>query len=301
MMGAVASTPAPIRFRPMPLPELLDELFRLYRRHFSLIVAVSLLVALPALVWSLVTGTYRLNSASYANLFTTTGSATPAFNSQQFSNLLGAIAIGVLGGLILLPISVGAVYRAVTDVAVGRPATIGSVLRETLGRYWRLLGLIGLFILIGIGWLIAEIIGFVLLVLPGLAVFCAAIYLLVRWSLVVAAMMAEDIGPIRGLGRSWNLVSGSWWRTFGILLIVTILQLIITYGLFILFGVVAALFSTGDFQAALVQVGGTLLSAVVSPITTIAVTLLYFDLRVRKEGLDLDQLAQQTSPGPAPA
>ena len=33
----------------------------------------------------------------------------------------------------------------------------------------------------------------------------------------------------------------------------------------------------------------------------IAVVLLYFDLRVRKEGLDLDQLAQQTSPGPAPA
>ena len=87
----------------------------------------------------------------------------------------------------------------------------------------------------------------------------------------------------------------------GILLIVGILQTIITYGLFILFGVIAALFSTGDFQAALVQVGGTLLSAVVSPITTIAIILLYFDLRVRKEGLDLDQLAQQTSPGPAPA
>ena len=53
--------------------------------------------------------------------------------------------------------------------------------------------------------------------------------------------------------------------------------------------------------AALVSVGSTLLSALVSPITTIAVVLLYFDLRVRKEGLDLDQLAQQTSPGPAPA
>jgi hypothetical protein len=118
---------------------------------------------------------------------------------------------------------------------------------------------------------------------------------------VVAAMMAEDIGPIRGLGRSWNLVRGSWWRTFGILLVVGILQTIISYALFILFGLIAAVFSTGDFQAALVQVGSTLLSAVVSPITTIAVVLLYFDLRVRREGLDLDQLAQQTSPGPAPA
>jgi hypothetical protein len=301
MMEAVASTPAPIRFRPMPLPELLDELFRLYRRHFSLIVGVALLVAVPGLIWSLVTGTYKLNSASYANLFTTTGTTTPTFNNQQFSNLVGALSLGALGGFILLPISVGAVYRAVTDVALGRPATIGSVLRETLARYFPLLGLIGLGILLFIGWIIAETIGFILLILPGFAVFCAAVYLAVRWSLVVAAMMAEDIGPIRGLRRSWNLVSGSWWRTFGILLIVTILQLIITYGLFILFGVIAALFTAGDFQAAVVQVGGTLLGAVVSPITTIAVTLLYFDLRVRKEGLDLDQLAQQTSPGPAPA
>ena len=285
----------------MPLSELLDELFRLYRRHFSLIVGVALVVALPGLVWTLVTGVYRLNSASYTNLFTTTGTSTPAFNSQQFSNLVGTFALGGLGALILLPFSVGAVYRAVTDVALGRPATIGAVLRETLARYWPLLGLVGLGILLFIGWAIAELIGFVLLVIPGLAVFCAAVYLGVRWSLVVAAMMAEDIGPIRGLGRSWNLVSGSWWRTFGILLIVGILQTIISYALFILFGLIAAVFSTGDFQAALVQVGSTLLSAVVSPITTIAVVLLYFDLRVRKEGLDLDQLAQQTSPGPAPA
>src|SRR2546430_4075205 len=297
MMGAVASTPAPIRFRPMPLPELLDELFRLYRRHFSLIVAVSLLVALPALVWSLVTGIYRLNSASYANIFTTTGSATPSFNSQQLSNLLGALALGFIGGFFLLPISLGAVFRAITNVALGRPATIGSVLRETLARYLPLLGLVALGILMLIGWIIAETIGFILLILPGFAVFCAAVYLAVRWSLVVAAMMAEDIGPIRGLGRSWNLVSGSWWRTFGILLIVGIMQGIISYGLVILVSVIAALVSTGDFRAAVVQVVGTLVSAVVTPIAYIAVVLLYFDLRVRKEGLDLDQLAQQTSPG----
>src|SRR3989442_13552947 len=103
MMGAVASTPAPIRFRPMPLPELLDELFRLYRRHFSLIVGVSLLVALPGLVWSLATGTYRVNSGSYANLFTAPGSGTPAFKAPQFSNLAGAIAIGGPGGDVLPP------------------------------------------------------------------------------------------------------------------------------------------------------------------------------------------------------
>jgi hypothetical protein len=301
MMGAVASSSAPIRFRPMPLPELLDELFRLYRRHFSLIVSVALIVALPGLVWSLVTGIYRLNGASYANLITTGPGAQPSFNSQQLTNLLGILALGFIGGFFLLPISLGAVFRAITDVALGRPATIGSVLRETLRRYLPLLGLVALGFLMFLGWFIAEVIGFVLLILPGFAVFCGAVYLAVRWSLVLAAMMAEDIGPIRGLGRSWNLVSGSWWRSFGILLIVWVMWLVISYGLLILFTVIAALFSTGDFQAAVVQVAGTVLGAVLTPIWSIAITLLYFDLRVRKEGLDLDQLAKQTSPGPAPA
>src|SRR6266480_2301857 len=196
MMGAVASSPAPIRFRPMPLPELLDELFRLYRRHFSLIVVVALIVALPGAVWQLVTGTYKLTASSYTNLFTTSPGAAPSFSSQQFSDLAGAFALGALGALILLPFSVGAVYRAVTDVALGRPATIGSVLRETLARYLPLLGLVALGVAIAVG--------IVLLVLPGLAVLCAGVYLAVRWSLSVASMMAEDVGPIRGLGRSWG-------------------------------------------------------------------------------------------------
>ena len=285
----------------MPLPELLDELFRLYRRHFSLIVAVALIVALPGAVWQLVTGTYKLTANSYANLFTTSPGAAPSFSSQQFSDLAGVFALGALGALILLPFSVGAVYRAVTDVALGRPATIGSVLRETLARYFPLLGLVALFAGIAIVWMIALVIGFVLLVLPGLAVIGVGLYFGVRWSLSVASMMAEDVGPIRGLGRSWALVKSQWWRTAGILLIVFIMQAIIGYALGFLFGVIAALATTGDVRLAVVAVGSTLLGALINPITTIAIVLLYFDLRVRKEGLDLDQLAQQTSPGPAPA
>ena len=164
-----------------------------------------------------------------------------------------------------------------------------------------MLGLVALGVGIAIVWVIAFAVGIVLLVLPGLAVLCAGVYLAVRWSLSVASMMAEDIGPIRGLGRSWALVKSQWWRTFGIIVIVAIMQAIIGYALGFLFGVIAALATTGDVQLAVVAVGSTLLGALINPITTIAIVLLYFDLRVRKEGLDLDQLAQQTSPGPAPA
>jgi hypothetical protein len=286
----------------MPLPELLDELFRLYRRHFSLIIGVALLVALPGLVWELITGSYKLSVASYTNLFTTpVGGGTPTFSGQQFSNLSGTYTLAALGALILLPFSVGAVYRAVTDAALGRPATVAAVLRETLARYLPLLGLIGLVFVFFLVWVIALVIGTILLVVPGIAVFCAGVYLGVRWTLAVAAMMAEDLGPIKGLGRSWNLVRGSWWRTFGILLVVGIMQAVIGYALGFLFGLIAGAVTSGDVQLAVIAVGSTILGALVSPITTIAVVLFYFDLRVRKEGLDLDQLAQQTSPGPAPA
>src|SRR5437762_11198298 len=149
----------------MPLPELLDELFRLYRRHFSLIVAVALIVALPGAVWQLVTGTYKLTANSYANLFTTSPGAAPSFSSQQFSDLAGVFALGALGALILLPFSVGAVYRAVTDVALGRPATIGSVLRGTLARYLHLLGLLAIFVGMVVGWVLAYALYYILLVL----------------------------------------------------------------------------------------------------------------------------------------
>ena len=300
MVGVATGSP-PMRFRPLPLPELLDELFRLYRRYFSLIVGVALVVALPGLVWQLGTGTYKLTASSYTNLFTTpTGSATTTISSTQLSNLLGSLGWALLGGFILLPFSLGAVYRAVANVALGRPATVGSVLRETLARYFPLLGLIALAGLLLIVWAIVLAIGFLLLVLPGLAVFCAGLYFAVRWSLSVAGMMAEDVGPLKGMTRSWNLVKGSWWRTLGILLIVLILSSVIAYALTIVVALITAALGGGDVQLAAAAVLSTLLSAVVSPIWPIAITLLYFDLRVRKEGLDLDQLAQQSS-GPAPA
>ncbi len=286
----------------MPLSDLLDELFRLYRRHFSLIVGVSLIVVLPSLIWTLVTGTYKLTASSYTNLVPTAGStATPSFNSTELQRLAGLFALGALGSIILSPFSVGAVFRAVTDVALGRPTTVAGVLQETLRRYFTLLGLVLLVAVFVIAWIVASIVGFVLLILPFFAVQAAAAYFLVRWSLVVAAMMAEDIGPVRGLGRSWNLVAGSWWRTLGILVVVAILQSVIAFALGLFFGLIVAVALSGDLRLAVTSAGSTLLGAIVSPIVTIGVVLLYFDLRTRKEGLDLDQLARDATPGQAPA
>jgi hypothetical protein len=304
---AVAESPAPIRFRPLPLPELLDELFRLYRRHFGLIVAISLIVVLPTLIWTLVTGLYKFTFTSYGNLLSNGGTTNPTLSSTELGRLGGLLFLGGLGSLLFLPFSLGAVYRAVADVAQGRAATVGGVLRETLGRYLPLFGLIGVWIGLLAAWAIltflvivvsAQRAGF-LIVLWILVSFVALIYCAIRWSLTVAAMMAEDTGPIRGMRRSWDLVGGSWWRTVGILLILTIMQSIIGGALGVFWNLIVSGLLSGDVGTAVGATGSTLLQAVVSPLAAIGVVLLYFDLRVRKEGLDLDQLARQTGPAPA--
>jgi hypothetical protein len=125
----------------------------------------------------------------------------------------------------------------------------------------------------------------------------------VRWAVGLPALLAEGIGPVRAMRRSWNLVSGMWWRTFGILLLTGLVYVVITLALFALFGGIAALIPalSEDVRSAIASAGTALSDALIAPVFPILLTLLYFDLRVRKEGLDLDQLARETSPGPAPA
>jgi len=84
---------------------------------------------------------------------------------------------------------------------------------------------------------------------------------------------------------------------------VSILVSIIQAAIGGLFTGIAALLPglSDDVRAGAVTVVAALVSALVGAVTPIAITMLYLDLRVRKEGVDLDQLARQTAPGPAPA
>src|SRR5207245_5210215 len=114
----------------------------------------------------------------------------------------------------------------------------------------------------------------------------------VRWSVSIAAMMAENIGPIRGLGRSWNLVKGMWWRTFGIILLAVIAYIVIYLALLALFTVVAAIMPaiSTDTRSGVATAATTLVDALSAPMFPILLTLLYFDPRVSNRDLDFLQL-----------
>jgi Membrane domain of glycerophosphoryl diester phosphodiesterase len=294
MMVAVATAGAPVRLRVMPLGELLDETFKLYRRHFTVIAGVALVIILPNLILSLISGSYRANPISYlqsvAQNINNPDELTRIQARQQEYTSSPLYLISFPIAALLVPFSVGAMYRAATSLAAGNLETIGSVLLGTLRRYFAVWGIVILAALVFLGAIAIVTIPVVL-------------WVVIRWSVALPALFAEGIGPVKALGRSWNLVRDNWWRTLGILIIVTIMASLIQTALAFLFGGVAAVVPglSDDLRAGVVTTVTTLVDALVGAITPIAITMLYLDLRVRKEGLDLDQLARQAAPGTAPA
>jgi hypothetical protein len=290
----VSTAGVPVRLRPLPLGELLDESFKLYRREFALIAGVALVVILPNLLLTLISGSYRANPISYIQDLLQNANDPAALEriqnrqSQYTSSPLYLLTFPV--AILLFPFTAGALYRAVTSVAAGNVETIGSVLAGTARRYF---GIFGNRILWGL--VIAGSIAIV--TIP------VVIWVLVRWAVSLPALFAEGAGPGQALARSWNLTKDNWWRCLAILFVISVMVGLIQSALGLLFTGIAALVPGlgDDLRAGLVTTVATLVNALVGAISPIAITMLYLDLRVRKEGLDLDQLARQAAPGAAPA
>jgi hypothetical protein len=307
---ASAPAPAPFRFRALSLSELLDEAFRIYRRYFQVMVGIAVLLLLPTLLTTLVSGSYRVNLASAFTNLARDGYSQQAFQRLQDQQAQVNQLWSLLGGLltlILLPFTVGALYRVVADAVLGRPLSIGSVLRETLARYWALLGVV---ILTGLALIAAVVVIAILIaVLPPvgvillLAAIPLAVFVGIRWTVSLPALLVEGIGPVMALSRSWYLVGGSWWRVVGILLLAALMRSVIGVAIGGVLGGIAGLVPGigEDVRLALVTAATTLTGALISPIFPLVITLIYFDLRVRKEGFDLEQLARETNPGLSPA
>ena len=103
-------------------------------------------------------------------------------------------------------------------------------------------------------------------------------------------IMVEDEGATGALGRSRELVSGRWGSVFGVLVVLFILQFIISAILGAIIGAGSILGGTAlsAGQLAASQVASTVTSILVQPFLAVVITVVYFDLRVRPETVDVD-------------
>ena len=125
-------------------------------------------------------------------------------------------------------------------------------------------------------------------------------YLAASWLVAPVIVVVEKMGPIAALGRSWRLSSGSRWRIIGIQALLGILNLVLSLLIGGIFGGLAAAGQTeqpGQFGVStVIQTLVNLASTIIwAPVEWIAFTILYYDLRVRKEAFDL-QLAAEALP-----
>jgi hypothetical protein len=270
-----AITPA-YRMRPLDLGDILDEAFRIYRAHFGLMVTVAFIASIPGILTGI--------GAGSGGLFSTFQQYSAISQGNTFirpdTTLLPLTFVGIGLGILMFPISTAAPVFAACAVTLGLPVTVGSVLRAALRNYFRV-WVLGIIVIVLEFFMVLVIsIPVVLWVLVGLAFRYQVLYL--------------EHGGIGGaMSRSWALVKGSWWRTFGILVLVFIILFVLSLVLQAMFGFISLLAPAGLLRQALAGILTAATQAVLLPFGALATTLLYLDQRVRKESLDLQLMAGQ--------
>jgi hypothetical protein len=303
----------------MGVGDVLDETFRIYRRHFmtflvAMLVVVVPLTALPAAVALAALGATDLERLA---------------EQLQGPDAGGPFLVG-LGSVLLVYLLIAgvgytlntiAIIRLSSDAILGRPLEIGRSYGDWAGPLGRifLLGLLALVawvlvagafgLLVAAGSALGAGVVAIVAVLAVLAGMPLAVYVFLGFAVTLQALVLERRGPLDSLGRSWGLAAGSRWRILAIGFIIGILvSLLASIPAFAVQMAAAAAIAAQDSpgmgavilaQAVNISVQA-IAQAVFGAIGYIASTILYYELRVRKEAFDLEHQTGQPGEGGAP-
>ncbi|TFB53914.1 hypothetical protein [Cryobacterium tagatosivorans] len=307
--------PGLIPLRPLGFGTLLWAPFQVLRRNPKATFGSALIVqAAITLVTLVVVGLVT---------FFALGRIDSASASERDAVEAGSIAAIVLSAIVPVALSViaSALLQGIIVVEVAR-GTLGEKL--SLGRLWRAAGrrlwplvlwavLLSAAVLLPAGILVGGVallvalggpwlgLGVALGILGGLALVAGWIWLFTKTSLAPSLIVLERLGIRRAVSRSWSLTGGYFWRTLGVqFLVATIVNVvaqIVTTPLSLLFGVAVSLVDpNAAFEAWIPSIFLYVLTiftalglgAVTAVIQSATTALIYIDLRMRKEGLDLD-------------
>jgi len=315
--------PGLVPLGPMTLGTILGASFRVLRRNPRPVVGIALIIhGVLAVVGVLVTG----NVLSSLTSFLTNASSGQVPTAGQTGEILlsylaelGVAALSLVGTQILQGIITVEVARG----TVGERLSLRGLWAQARGRVLVLVGwafalvgmLTGLIIVIVIvAVVVAGLIGaagnstgatiaaVVLLFVMSLGGLALALWIGIRLSLVPSVLVLERLTLGKAMRRSWSLTHRYFWRTFGIEALVwvmlaiagNIIQLPVSIIVLVAGQVghptgssTAAILSTLSVSQILTTVVGELVAAITGIIQTASTALIYIDLRMRKEGLDL--------------
>lgn len=264
-----------VALRPRSATELVDAAFRLLRTCYTKLAALAAVALAPYIVLVLIVRVDPLDPA----------------------RVLGAALLQLL----CLTIAEAAVVLAASEIYLEGALHGGSALATALRRVPVVIAAqLVRYFFIGVLTMAAVFIPAMVAALAfsgarpvilGAAIVVLAILLVVYAGLstilTVPALLLERAGPVYAVQRSWRLVRGQWWHTFWAMCLAWIIYLAV----FVVLSLAISMLMTAN------PVVSRLLSAIVLafayPLIGVVTTLLYYDLRMRKEGFDLERTALQ--------
>jgi hypothetical protein len=267
--------PAPA-LRPLGIGETLDVAIKIYMRNAVTLFKLVLVVVAPInLVSTIVQASAR---PSGGLTFDQTG-------GQVNLHDLWTLAAGTLVALVLVLLATtlasAACFKAVADAYLGEEVAWRRSLGYAAGRFRSIVWVTFL------SWIVA-VLGLILCVIPG-------IYLWVSFTVAIPVLLTEQLRGRKALRRSRLLVKGRWWPVLAVVFLGSLLTSIVSGALSaIASGVVVSGSDVNTVPGFLASfLSDTVANTLTLPFTAAFVTVIYFDLRVRKEAFDLQLLAQQ--------
>jgi hypothetical protein len=261
-----------LQLRPLTTGELLDRTFTLYRRNFALFFGIAALPYLLILAMNLMVVT-----------ITAAGSGGSGPGLGTLAAVMGGVIFVAIAYMMAIALSQAASFFAVSSVYLNEPVTIS----QAFGKMKKFTGrVIVLFFAVGL----LVVLGLIVFVVPG-------VILALGTALAIPAAVLENLGVEGAIRRSMALTKGARGRVALIFLLGWILQVGMglvsgaTVGaLGLVSGDDGAIGAGGQIIQSLVETG---VGALVAPVVLIAMTLLYYDQRVRKEAFDIQHMMAQ--------
>lgn len=264
----------------MSVGDILDRGLKIFTARLPTFYAINLLVLSPVILFQIATPAVLFGAES--------GPASPEVLLGFLCATMGVLLLI----LILVPIGQAATLYVIGQEFIDERVGVGAALQFALKRW---LPLLGASIVVGL----AVGVGMVLCLIPG--------FIFWTWFAFAAQVVVmEGLGPIDAMNRSKDLGSNSFGRVLGLLLLMFAILLVVWFINNILnqvfqplevvptsSGPRIVLRSYGLYVTA--QIVNFLLSVAAQSYMAICVTLMYFDLRIRKEGFDLELAARQHS------
>jgi hypothetical protein len=271
----------------MSIKDILTQSFQLYRDNFLKFIAIVLLLKGPYLIIIYIISKFA--ASFFAEVF-------PSFaNFEYMASILIVEILDLIFIPFVSPVSVAAITVFISEKHLKNDISVAESYKRIMKRSLPLFGTVllsGLFISSGFFLTLMLMSGSqqIALVTFLFAPVLAGV-LWVWYAFVPQTVVIEGEGGFGAMKRSKYLINGYFRKVFILVVLVFIISLVITW--VISFGFSKILFFMGDSSAFLGKGISNIVSVILEAFRITIIPLLYYDLRVRKEGFNLETLAKE--------